>query len=45
MLVGTEGLMEGANPDLKFYVPRDNYGDFAAHYFWSNYINIITIST
>ena len=45
VLVGTEGLMEGASADLKFYVPRENYGDYAAHYFWSNYINIITIST
>ena len=44
ILVGTEGLMTGASGDVKIYVSRDTYGDFAAHYFWSNYISIISIS-
>lgn len=43
ILVGN-GLMEGASPDAKFYVPREYYGDYAAHYFWSEFMSIISIS-
>ena len=43
ILVGG-GLMDGASPDVKIYVPREYYGDYAAHYFWSEFMSIITIS-
>ena len=43
ILVGN-GLMEGASPDVKIYVPREYYGDYAAHYFWSEFMSIISSS-
>jgi len=42
ILVGGE-LMNGASADARFFVKRDHYGDYAAHYFWSEYMPIISI--
>lgn len=43
ILVGN-GLMDGAAADVKIFVPRDYYGDYAAHYFWSEFMSYISIS-
>ena len=43
ILVGN-GLMDGAADGVKIFVPRDYYGDYAAHYFWSEFMSYISIS-
>ena len=42
ILVGS-GLMDGAAKDARIWVKNEFYGDFAAHYFWSEYMRVISI--
>ena len=42
ILVGGE-LMRDASADARIFVKRECYGDYAAHYFWSEYMPIISI--
>jgi len=43
VLVG-DNLMEGAAPDARIFVKSDRYGDFAAHYFWGEYMNVLALA-
>ena len=41
ILVG-DALMEGAAKDARIWIKAEYYGDFAAHYFWSEYMRVIS---
>lgn len=35
--VGTEGLLNGAPPNLRFFVEKKNYASYVTNYYWSIY--------